>query len=74
MTRAQLFEKEVRATSALLPRLKQLVESLGAKQYVTAPIVSQEQWEIFVRTFPAFRGEESNGVAQDWGKVKTAEF
>ena len=74
MTRAKLFEKEARATSALLPRLKQLVESLGAKQYVTAPIVSQEQWEMFVHTLPAFRGEESNGVAQDWVKVKNTDF
>jgi hypothetical protein len=66
LTREEVFERESRALSAVLPRLETLLEGTGAEEYVDAPILSQTAWEAFEDSLETFEPVVRNveGVAQ----------
>ena len=58
LTRIAQFEKESVAMNACLPRLEELLEATGAREYVhDVPIVSDENWSEFVKSLRTFEGE-----------------
>lgn len=50
--------REDAAVRAALPGLKDYVDALEAREYVTAPIVSDESWDAWVKQLPVQAGEE----------------
>lgn len=56
-TRTQIWDDEERAFGNLLPMLPDLVERTGTKDYITAPIVSEDSLESFVFSLQTFGGE-----------------
>ncbi|KAH9477756.1 Peroxisomal acyl-coenzyme A oxidase 3 [Psilocybe cubensis] len=48
ITRDQQNKMEADAAERLLPRLEDFIEALDTKEYITAPIVSDESWNQFV--------------------------
>ncbi|KAJ6031793.1 acyl-CoA dehydrogenase/oxidase [Penicillium herquei] len=54
LTREEQFERESRALSACLPKLEQLLDGTGAKEFVTAPILSDDAWAEFVSELKTF--------------------
>lgn len=60
LTREMLYDRESRALDAVLPRLGELVQKTGAKEYVDAPILSQEAWNDFENSLEVFKPLESN--------------
>ncbi|KAI0259533.1 acyl-CoA dehydrogenase NM domain-like protein [Gloeopeniophorella convolvens] len=58
MTRAELRAMQARAVDALLPRLDEFLARMDIEDYVTAPIISVEKWDTFVKTLPIFPGPE----------------
>ena len=59
MTRAKLREREARALDAVFPHLEKYLERMDVAPYITAPISSDEKWELFVDTLETF-GETSS--------------
>ncbi|KAJ5704134.1 acyl-CoA dehydrogenase/oxidase [Penicillium malachiteum] len=54
ITREEQFERESRALSACLPKLEQLLDGTGAKEFVTAPILSDDAWAEFLSELKTF--------------------
>ncbi|KAI0310935.1 putative acyl-CoA oxidase, partial [Amylostereum chailletii] len=53
--KAQL-EMEERALDGVLPHIERLVDELNVKPYVTAPIVTDGAWDLFVEGLKTFEG------------------
>lgn len=54
LTREDVFERESRALTSVLPRLEALLEGTGAEEYVDAPILSPTAWEAFEASLETF--------------------
>lgn len=54
ISRSQQMDMERDAMQVLLPRLDELLEKLDVSNYCTAPIISDEKWDKYVRTLPTF--------------------
>jgi acyl-CoA oxidase len=65
LTREMQFDRESQAMSAVLPRLEELLDGTGAKEYVDAPILSQEAWDDFESSLELYTGTslKMNSVA-----------
>ncbi|CAA7262230.1 unnamed protein product [Cyclocybe aegerita] len=50
--RSQIREMEALAVDAVFPHLEDLLGRLGVEPYITAPIVSDENWAEFVKSIP----------------------
>ncbi|CEJ87751.1 hypothetical protein VHEMI04503 [[Torrubiella] hemipterigena] len=57
-SRHDIYDKETDAFEKLLPQMRPLLEKTGAKDFVTSPLVSENEWEETIRLFPKFSSEE----------------
>ncbi|KAJ5614696.1 acyl-CoA dehydrogenase/oxidase, partial [Penicillium herquei] len=54
IAREEQFERESLALTACLPKLEQLLDGTGAKEFVTAPILSDDAWAEFLSELKTF--------------------
>lgn len=64
-TRAQIWQDEESAFEKLQHLLPQLVEKTGARDYITAPMIGEQDLHEFILTLPTF-GSGSDIIKSSW--------
>lgn len=72
LTREAQFENESRALDACLPRIEELLDGTGAKEYTDSPLLSQECWDNFIASLETFGPPLPTG--DGWNKGDQASY
>lgn len=54
LTRLEIREQEMRAVEAMFPRLEEFLAAMDVDAYITAPIISDDKWKIYVAELQTF--------------------
>ncbi|KJK73516.1 hypothetical protein H634G_11234 [Metarhizium anisopliae BRIP 53293] len=69
ITRNQFFKSLVEAYKAVLPLLLQFANNTEEAAYITAPIMSDESWSIFLQTLPSFGHNQPSSSLETSSKL-----
>lgn len=65
LSRYDQREMENKAVDAVFERMEEFLEKMGVKEYVTAPILSDEAWQQYVDGLKTFGGERDDNLLDD---------
>ncbi|KZP05915.1 acyl-CoA dehydrogenase NM domain-like protein [Athelia psychrophila] len=54
LTRLAIREREMRAVGAVFPRLEEFLAEMDVDAYITAPIISDDKWKLYVAELQTF--------------------